>query len=54
MSDVVSGACCKRARATAVAKERELLKQEITPALMAHFVRPETKRNRSSASLRGS
>jgi hypothetical protein len=37
-------------RAKATAKERDLLKQEITPALKAHFVSPEAKRNRSSAS----
>ena len=34
-------------RARATAKDRELLKQEITPA---HFMRPEAKRDRSSAS----
>jgi hypothetical protein len=39
----------KEQRAKATAKERDLLKQEITPALMAHFVSPEAKRNRSSA-----
>jgi hypothetical protein len=43
----------KEQRAKATAKERDLLKQEITPALIAHFVSPEAKRNRSSSASGG-
>ena len=40
----------KEQRAKATAKERDLLKQEIAPALKAHFVSKEAVKNRSSTS----
>ena len=44
------GEARREQRANATAKERSLLKQEIAPALKAHFVSQEAAKNRSSTS----
>jgi hypothetical protein len=44
------GETYREQRAKATAKERDLLEQEIAPALKAHFVSQETIKNRSSTS----